>query len=108
MNIANAWAVLGKDWDAIVRDLQAMPDSASRVQAAEQLLIQARKAAQRLMALHHPDRNPSDPEATKRFQGVGAALAAIESHTQSFKDNYAAMMARADQRRETDGFIILK
>jgi hypothetical protein len=108
MNMANAWAVLGKDWDAIVRDLSLLPDSASRVQEAERLLADARKLAKKLMAVHHPDKNPGDSEAAERFQRVRGALETIESNTESFKNSYGAMKARAEQRAASDSFIIIK
>jgi hypothetical protein len=106
MNVADAWTILGKDWDALVRDLQALPDSASRVQEAERLLIDARKLAKRLMAVHHPDKNPDDLEATKRFQRVKEALEIVESNTALFKAKYEALKTRVEQRQ--DGFIVLK
>jgi len=108
MNVAGAWAALGKDWDSIVKELLGLPDAASRVQAAEKMLMDARKLAKRLMAVHHPDKNPGDVEATKRFQHVKEALEVIESNTESFKANYETLKARAEQRRESDGFIVLK
>ena len=106
MNVASAWTTLGKNWDDVVHDLTALPDAASRVQAVESLLIEARKLAKRLMAVHHPDKNPGDLGATKRFQHVKDALEAIELHTQLFKDKYEEMKARAE-KRQVDGFIVL-
>jgi hypothetical protein len=108
MNMANAWAVLGKDWDSIVRDLSSLPDSASRIQEAEKLLADARKLAKKLMAVHHPDKNPGDLEAAKRFQRVQEALEVVESSTESFKNSYEAMKARAEQRAASDSFIVIK
>lgn len=108
MNVASAWAALGKDWESIVKDLTVLPNSASRVQAVETLLLEAKKLAKRLMALHHPDKNPGDPEATRRFQHVKTALETIESNTETFKNSYEIIKTRAEQRRESDGFIVLK
>lgn len=108
MNISDAWLVLGKDWSSIVRDLSSLPDSASRVQAAETLLENAKKLAKKLMAVHHPDTNPGDAEAAERFRRVKDALTTIEANTEAFKTKYEEMKARAEQRRELDGFIVLK
>lgn len=111
MNVASAWAVLGRDWAAIVKDMADQPDTPSKVTRAEELLAEAKKLARKLMAEHHPDRNPDDPDATIRFQAASAALATIEADTAQLRSRYQEMQRRAEQlakKRAKDGFIVIK
>jgi len=38
-----------------------------------------KRVYRRLARTYHPDRNPDDPEATRRFQGIHDAYVALES-----------------------------
>ena len=59
-----------------------MPAKMSAEEACEVLGVEAdcvdeaalRKAFKRQSLIHHPDKNPGDPDATARFQRVGEAL----------------------------------
>jgi uncharacterized protein (DUF342 family) len=108
MNVSDAWTVLGKDWNSIAETLSSLPDAAARIQATESLLIDAKKLAKKLMAVHHPDKNPGDFDAAARFQRVKDALLTIEDNTESFKAKHESMKARAEQRAASDGFIVIK
>ncbi len=88
----NAWLILGKDPEAV---FAAIP-RAERAAAAAEDLVEARKLAKALMALHHPDRG-GDPE---KFRMVGRALASIEEHVDGFSRALAEAERAAGLREE--------
>jgi hypothetical protein len=108
VNVAEAWSTLGVDWDRIAAKLMAMPDFASRVSATENLCSDAKKIAKKLMAVHHPDKNPGDTEAADRFNRVKQALETIEKSTESLKESYEKMLAKAKDRADSGNVIIIK
>lgn len=108
MNIMDAWGVLGEDWISIVQNLSNLPDISSRVHATECMFMDAKKSAKRLMAVHHPDKNPRDSKAAERFKRIQEALQTIEHNTKLFRDKYEEMKKRSEQRAASDGFILIK
>jgi len=42
-------------------------------------LADLKRVYRRLAQVHHPDRNPADPEANRRFQGIHDAYATLEA-----------------------------
>jgi len=97
LSLRDAWLVLGREPRKVAAFIKARSD---RVAAAEELLGSARRLARRLLGLHHPDRNPEDPEARERFDLVREALAVVEAGTEDFRER-----PEARPRRDGDVFI---
>ena len=93
MPINEAWIALGFDFQNIITKLAQTPLN-QRVEAANQELEDARKAARKLLIAHHPDQG-GDPE---KFKRVNSALQAIEAHTAAF----AKKMAERNDKDEED------
>lgn len=94
LSLRDAWLVLGRDPEKVAT---AVSSSKDQGEAAEAVLLEARKAAKKLMALHHPDRQGS-PES---FALARDALAVVEEKTAKFKE----MLSRGDGRRGSAVFI---
>ena len=102
MSVGVAWTILGFDAQAVILKLVKTP-RAHRVEAARQELEDARKAAKKLMALHHPDRG-GDPE---KFRRVAEALQAIETETEEFARKMVEVQASDEERASKRPFIKL-
>ena len=100
MDLREAWNTLGCDPDQVFERIRSAGSRASRAEAAGKELDYARSLARKLLGLHHPDKNPGDEEAAKRFRRVGDALRAIEDGTIKFQD-----LARQEPVKERDVFI---
>lgn len=85
MNLGDAWNILGRDVSDVVAEIRRRPVE-ERSRAADEQLEAARGLAKKLMALHHPDRNPGDQEAAKRFRRVQDALDVVRAETESLKE----------------------
>jgi DnaJ domain len=58
-----------------------VPEDVTRV--ADGGVADLKRVYRRLARAHHPDRNPDDPEATRRFQGIHDAYVALETGLQA-------------------------
>lgn len=94
MNLEDAWNILGRDLSDVVGEIRKSPVDA-RAEAAERELEKARSLARKLMGLHHPDKNPGDEEAAKRFMRVKTALSVIEQETASLREKMASRKERS-------------
>lgn len=88
--LGEAWIILGEDPKEIITKLMSEPDVGARVKAAEKALATAERLARMLMGIHHPDRNPGDPEAARRFNRVDRALQSVKYHTAELVKKAAA------------------
>ncbi len=98
MELAEAWITLGRDPAKVVAKIVAAGDRDSRVLAAEAELAIAHSLAKKLMAVHHPDRNPGDLEAPERFRRVGVALKFIEDETARLRERVKRLADEVDDR----------
>ncbi len=83
LSVRDAWLVLGRRPGQVKADIQAHESEREGVDA--QLEV-AKSLAKKLMALHHPDRNPGDARAAERFRLVQDALQAVEDGTRAFRE----------------------
>ena len=105
MNISDAWTALGWSWDDITKSLSEIRGTENRIAKAESLCAEAKKVARKLLAAHHPDTNPGDAGAARRFQHVKAAIDTIEKNTEAFKLAFEASKEKAQKR---DVLIFIK
>jgi hypothetical protein len=82
ISVRDAWLVLGRRPGQVKADILSHGNERKGVEA--QLEV-AKSLAKKLMALHHPDRNPGDQKAAERFKLVQEALQAIEEGTRNFE-----------------------
>jgi hypothetical protein len=54
-----------------------VPEDVTRLR--DEGIADLKRAYRRLVHSRHPDRNPDDPEATRRFQGIHEAYATLEA-----------------------------
>lgn len=97
MDIHEAWRALGEDPEAVLAELRSHPDVPSRIAAAEAALARAEKIGKALMNAHHPDRNPGDPGAGRRFIRVQEALESIRFHTEELRRKAAEAAPPSDR-----------
>ncbi len=98
LSLRDAWLVLGREPKRVAAAIKARAD---RVAAADELLESARRLARRLLGLHHPDRNPGDPEARERFDLVQEALSVVEAGTEDFR-------RQPEARPRKDGAVFIE
>ncbi len=91
-----AWTVLGFRAEEVFSRLQKL-DRSLRVAAAKEDLEMARKAARKLLALHHPDTG-GDPA---RFKRVNEAVQTLEKHVEDFETRMKEVDKRAEERLES-------
>jgi predicted transcriptional regulator len=103
MSVGVAWTTLGFDAQAVILKLVKTP-RAQRVEAARQELEDAKKAAKRLFAAHHPDTG-GDPE---KFKRIAEALRTIETETEEFARKMIAVQASDEERASKRPFIRLE
>lgn len=94
LSLREAWLILGRDPEKVATAVASSKDQGA---AADAELARARKAAKKLMALHHPDRQGS-PES---FTLARTALEVVEAKTAKFKE----MLSRGEERRGSAVFI---
>lgn len=94
LSLRDAWLVLGRDPEAVA---EAVGSSKDQGAAADAELETAKKAARRLMGVHHPDKNGS-PES---YALVQEALRTVEEKTARFK----ASLEEVRERRGDAVFI---
>jgi len=97
-----AWTILGKDSKKVLQRLASIP-RAQRVEAAEQDLEEAKKIAKKLRGVHHPDRGGD----TEIFKRIGAALEALEYHTEEFKRKMKLFEDQSAEKESRRVFIRL-
>jgi hypothetical protein len=102
MTVGIAWTTLGFDAQEVLLKLVRVPRT-RRVEAARQELEAARKSAKRLLAAHHPDTG-GDPE---KFKRIGAALQALEEHTEEFARRMAEVEKADEEKAAKRPFIKL-
>lgn len=90
MPLGEAWTTLGEDPKEVVREIQSLSGHEARVEAAERALAVAERVGKSLLGAHHPDRNPGDPGAARRFRRVGEALESIRHHTAELRRRLAS------------------
>lgn len=78
MNLVDAWTTLGFDPDEVLSSIKASRDRAAE---AKRLEAEAKTVCKRLLAAHHPDKNPGDAGASKRFRRVQNAMQIISQAT---------------------------
>ena len=100
MAVGLAWTTLGFDAHAIIYKLIQTPKHL-RVLAVQQELEVARKAAQKLLIIHHPDKG-GDMETFKR---VNEAIQALELHTSEFARKMKVSQKEAEERLAKRPFI---
>jgi hypothetical protein len=100
-SIYEAWKILGKDAKQIIRIAMNYPSLDERIKVIDEILVRARKIAKKLSAQHHPDVNPNDPDAERKFKDVQLALKSIEYHTNQFKINAAQVKLETENKRSS-------
>lgn len=86
MPIEEAWSILGVDYQKICYILSSSPRS-KRGEAAQLEFEKAKKIARNIMVNNHPDKNPGNQDAEKRFKLAATALTSIETHTNEFVES---------------------
>lgn len=86
MTVSEAWLALGEDPNEIFNSIKSCPNAEKKVLAAEAALVRAERLAKVLMAAHHPDKNPGDISAEKRFKRVASAIESIRFNTKEMKE----------------------
>jgi hypothetical protein len=106
MDLHQAWGVLGKDSQIVISSLKTVEGLEQRIKAAEKALAWAQKLAKELRFQYHPDKNPGDDAAERKFKAIGIALQVIEEHTEEFKRKALEKKHRIDN--PPDGFIMVE
>lgn len=97
MAVGDAWRILGEDPGRVVSEIRSAP-KASRADVAERLLERAKRTARRMMIQNHPDKNPGDPGAQRRFVAIQRALSSLEEHTSEFRKKLSERIAADEDR----------
>jgi hypothetical protein len=105
MDLHQAWEVLGKDSQIVVASLKKFEGLEARIKATEKALEWAKKLAKDLRFQYHPDKNPGNDAAERKFKAIGIALKVIEEHTEEFKCK--ALKKKYQIDNPPDGFIII-
>lgn len=105
MDLQKAWAVLGRDVRDVKGEAAEAPDLEARIGVLDRHLGEARRTAKKRMAENHPDRNPGDPDAARRFREVQAALTLIEGETDRFRK--AAREVQERRIAVRDGTVVI-
>lgn len=100
MTVSEAWSALGEDPDEIFNSIKSYSNTDAKVLAAEAALVRAERLAKVLMAAHHPDKNPGDMSAEKRFKRVASAIESIRFNTKEMKEKASRV------KDEPDGVFI--
>jgi hypothetical protein len=103
IQLKDAWLILGEDPKEIYTKIASQPSISSKIETVSNLFIYAKTISKKLLAQNHPDRNPNDAEAEKRFKRVQEALAAIEFHTDEFR--VKATQKMSDEETEEGCYI---
>jgi hypothetical protein len=106
MDLHQAWGVLGKDSQIVVASLKQAEGLEARIKATEKALEWAKKLAKDLRFKCHPDKNPGDAAAERKFKAIGVALQVIEEHTEEFKCK--ALEKKYIIDNPPDGFIMIE
>lgn len=80
MDLRAAWTTLGFDPEEVVSSLKSAR-GLDRAKAAQELEARAAAVCKKLLAAHHPDRNPDDAGAPGRFRRVKNAMEIISAAT---------------------------
>ena len=91
MSIHEAWAVLGKDANLIMKKMSNVPRR-NRPEALFSLVKKAKQIAKGLMMEYHPDRG-GDPE---KFRKVQLAISSIIHHTDEFMEMNTKLIKMAE------------
>lgn len=85
LSVDEAWRILGKDAKQIIHIIMNYVSLDERIKVMDEILIRARKIARKLSAQYHPDVNPNDSDAGRKFRDIQSAIRSIEYHTEQFK-----------------------
>ena len=77
-----------------------LPTVEAKMEAVEQAGRLANKLARKLLAESHPDKNPGDQAAARRYQQVLDALESVKSHTDGFRRQVEEIKERIDNPPE--------
>jgi len=86
MELSEAWTVLGRDVTQVLHGTSDLPDVQSKMAEVERACRTAERIAKKLLGQNHPDKNPGDPTAAKRYAHVLDAIGVIREHTESFRE----------------------
>jgi len=107
--IDEAWGILGRDSQQIIRFVMGRTSLNDRVDAMDEILVRARKIARKLSARYHPDVNQNNPEAELKFKAIQQAIKSIEHHTEQFKSKASRIESdkRLEQMRSSKVTIVI-
>lgn len=97
--IYEAWRILGKDAGQIINFMMRYASLEERIQAADEILVRARKIARKLSAQYHPDVNPNN--TGDKFIEIQSAIKSIEYHTEQFKIKASQVQLEKEQTPKT-------
>lgn len=103
MELSRAWSVLGKDVNQVLHGTSDLPDVKSKMAAVDGACRTAERIAKKLLGQSHPDRNPGDLIAARRYQEVLDAIGAIREHTEGFRKKVSGILERKEN--PPDGHI---
>ena len=102
-DLAKAWFVLGRDVNEVLHGTSDLPDVQSKMAAVDEARRTAEHLAKKLLGQNHPDKNPGDPAAARKYQEVLDAVEAIREHTERFRKKVSGILERKEN--PPDGHI---
>lgn len=103
MGLSEAWGALGRDVTQVLYGTSDLPDVRSKMAAVDEACRAAERIAKKLLGQNHPDRNPGDTTAARKYQEVQDAIRVIKNHTEEFRKKVLIIQERKDN--PPDGHI---